>query len=200
MKLLDLYCGAGGASMGYHQAGFEILGIDIEPQPSYPFPFIQADSLDPPVKLTGFDLIHASPPCKAYTKARLIHGGEYPDMISATRAMLDNSGVPWVMENVMTAPLRRDLMLCGSMFGLQGHHGYLQRHRLFELSWPGRLFPPRCRHNRPTVTVTGHGGHVYHDVHEWRRVMDIDWMDAVEMTQAVPPAYTKFVGEGYLDR
>lgn len=199
MRLLDLFCGAGGAAMGYYQAGFnEIVGVDNKPQPNYPFTFIQADALNPPLHLEGFDLIHASPPCQAFTVARVIHKRNHPDLIDPSRAMLDSWHTPWVMENVPNSPLRRDLVLCGSMFGLIGQHGRLRRHRLFELSWPGPVLTPPHQHHGKTVSVFGHGGHIYHGVDDWREVMGIDWMTRDELSEAIPPAYTKFIGEQFL--
>ncbi len=199
MRLLDLFCGAGGAAMGYHQAGFDdIVGVDIEPQPNYPFTFIQGDALKPPVRLEDFDLIHASPPCQAFTVARVIHGRSHPDLVDPTRHMFHSSTAPWVMENVPNSPLRRDLVLCGSMFGLVSKHGRLRRHRLFEMSWDGPLLTPPHQHHGPTISVFGHGGHVYHGVNDWREVMDIDWMTRDELSEAIPPAYTKYIGEQFL--
>src|SRR5512146_881208 len=119
-RLLDLFCGAGGAAMGYHRACFEVVGVDINPQPHYPFEFHQADALTYP--LDGFDVIHASPPCQDYTIASLYHrmnGKTYPDLIEPTRKHLMRSSSVWVMENVPGAPLINPIMLCGSMFGLE---------------------------------------------------------------------------------
>jgi DNA (cytosine-5)-methyltransferase 1 len=201
-RLLDLFCGAGGAAMGYHRAGFEVVGVDIKPQPRYPFEFIQADALrwlaDAMSEgATGFDAIHASPPCQAFTNAQVIHGREHPDLLTPTRALLEQTGLPWVIENVPGAPMRKDLVLCGTQFdALSGQHGQLVRHRWFEFSDPSiapSLVHP-CRHDRPTVSVFGHGGHIYHGVEDWREVMGIDWMTRDELAQAIPPAYTEFIG------
>src|SRR5688572_4477612 len=119
-RLLDLYCGAGGAAMGYHRAGFEVVGVDIQPQPRYPFPFHQADARSlPNFFLAAFNAIHASPPCQAYSPLGALSPDKtYPDLIAFTRALLDGSGVPYVIENVMSAPLvkERSIVLCGSMF------------------------------------------------------------------------------------
>jgi DNA (cytosine-5)-methyltransferase 1 len=161
-RLLDLFCGAGGAAMGYHRAGFEVFGVDILPQPRYPFPFIQADALFPPVRLSEFDAIHASPPCQAYSRLRhlpWLKGREYPALIDATRAMLQEAGVPWVIENVEDAPLRNGLNLCGMMLGLP-----LTRHRRFESSVL-LLQPPHQKHTEVMAPggaslakrYTGHG-------------------------------------------
>jgi len=131
-KILDLFCGAGGASMGYHLAGFEVVGVDIALQPNYPFEFHQADAMAFP--LSGFDAIHASPPCQAYTRmARGLlqsqgRAKEHPRLIEPIRARLLESGLPYIIENVEGAPLIRPIRLCGSSFGLD-----VQRHRLFEV-------------------------------------------------------------------
>lgn len=130
-RLLDLFCGAGGCSKGYADAGFYVVGVDVEPQPNYPFRFIQADALEflREGRWQGFDVIHASPPCQRYSAAAEIHdtSERHPDLIDPTRALLRATGLPWVMENVERAPLETTLRLCGSMFEL----GVL-RHRLFE--------------------------------------------------------------------
>jgi hypothetical protein len=125
-RALDLFCGAGGASMGLHRAGFEVVGVDACPQPEYPFAFVQADALTFP--LDGFAFVWASPPCQAFTayKRRTDHVRPRRNLIPAVRARLAAAGVPYVIENVVGAPLRVPVMLCGSMFGLD-----VQRHRLF---------------------------------------------------------------------
>lgn len=187
--------------MGYHQAGFtEIVGVDIEPQPNYPFGFIQGDALNSVWLLRDFDLIHASPPCQAFTVARVIHGREHPNLIPETRTLLESSGVPYVIENVPGAPLRKDLELCGSMFGLTTAHGRLRRHRIFELSYPAPILVPPHQHWGKTISVFGHGGHVYHGVDDWREVMGIDWMSRDELAEAIPPAYTRYIGEQFLSQ
>src|SRR5574337_20985 len=125
-RLLDLFCCAGGCAMGYHRAGFDVVGVDINPQQRYPFEFHQADAMT--FDLSGFDAIHASPPCQAYT---VLGGREdlshYPDLVDAVRERLQASGKPWIIENVPGAPLRDPITLCGAMFGLRRY-----RHRLFE--------------------------------------------------------------------
>ena len=197
MKGLDLFCGAGGATRGYQMAGFEMDGVDIKPQPRYVGErFFQADALEY-VESYGhlYDFIHASPPCQAFTSARVIHGREHPDLLTPTREILQNIGVPWVIENVPRAPMRPDLILCGSMFGLRSNNGGLIRHRWFEFGQSfGALVSP-CQHEKKTVSVFGHGGHIYHGVADWREVMGIDWMSRDELAQAIPPAYTQFIGE-----
>ncbi len=176
--------------MGYHRAGFEVVGVDIAKQPHYPFEFRQADALTYP--LDGFDAIHASPPCQRFSRARLIHGvGSHEDLLTPTRDRLQRTGTSWVIENVPGSPMRRDLVLCGSMFG----YPRLQRHRWFEFGqpMPFTLLHP-CAHADEIVSVFGHGGHVYHGVADWRKVMGIDWMTRAELAQAIPPAYTEWVG------
>ena len=209
MKILDLYCGAGGAAMGLHRAGFEVVGIDINPQPNYPFEFIQADVLD--FDLDGFDAYWASPPCQAYSFAARRwrnSGKEYPDLIEITREQLLKTGKPFIIENVVGAPVRKDLLLCGTMFGLQ-----TIRHRIFEIH--GLIVPrPYHKTHKGTVrkgyyvTVAGHGGndskHNYCKLRGlegktkldvWQHAMRIDWMTKEELTQAVPPAYSEFIGK-----
>jgi len=208
-RLLDLFCGAGGASMGYHRAGFDVVGVDIRPQPHYPFPFVQADALAPPFDLSAFDVIHASPPCQGYSKLAAMHKGRtYPKLIDAVRALLESSGRPWVIENVEGAPLAKGsdlfgahgVMLCGSMFGLGVERGYLRRHRIFETSFP--LAQPQCAHIGPAVGVYGHGGHTGKHRMLYRAeaatALDIDWMSRDEMTQSIPPAYTEWIGRQLL--
>lgn len=189
--------------MGYARAGFDVTGVDIEPQSRFPFTFIQADALEY-VEAHGheYDFIHASPPCQAFTSLQGRWGREYPDMISATRAALIATGKPFVIENVAGAPLENPLMLCGSMFGLK-----VIRHRLFETN-PLIWFPPHgCSHpkgavgrrghlgDREWMTVTGH----FSDVAKAQRAMGIDWMTQRELAQAIPPAYTQWLGERILD-
>jgi SAM-dependent methyltransferase len=202
--LLDLGCGAGGASWGYHLAGFRVTGVDIIPQPRYPFAFIQADALTFP--LGGFDAIHASMPCQLWALATLGQrkaGRVYPDLITPLRPRLEASGVLWVMENVPEAPLRPDLLLCGCMLGLElPGIGQLQRPRVFEMSWRPQIKPVPHRHTAPAISICGHGtpawqrqitGHVR--VEHWREVMGISWTTREELTEAIPPAYTHYVGQ-----
>jgi DNA (cytosine-5)-methyltransferase 1 len=177
-RLLDLFCGAGGAAYGYHLAGFDVVGVDIAPQPNYPFKVYQADACAMvqdaihgcwhesysksalPGMLNAclgpFDVIHASPPCQDYSVTASLHTTEYPRLIAPVRELLTASGKPYIIENVEGA--RRDLhnpvKLCGSSFGLG-----VRRHRLFETSWPV-MFPPQCAHHlQPEpIDVTGTGG------------------------------------------
>jgi DNA (cytosine-5)-methyltransferase 1 len=194
--------------MGYHQAGFtDIIGIDIVPQPNYPFTFIQADALQPPVSLNGFDLIHASPPCQAYSSGTPDRS-KHPRLIGPAREMLRRSTTPWVIENVPGAPVVGTYMLCGTMFGLQTAAGlHLQRHRYFEATWTPEALGPVCHHRRGrTITVTGNGTTSGNritlgrnvSVAEWREVMGIEWTTRSELAEAIPPAYTKFIGEQFL--
>ena len=197
-RLLDLFCGAGGAAMGYHRAGFDVTGVDIKPQPNYPFQFIMDDALEYVREHGGeYDAIHASPPCQAFTNARTIHGvGNHKDRLTETRRQLEYVGVPWVIENVPNAPMRADVVLCGSQFGLEDPGvGGLIRHRWFEFSSPPWHLLPPCTHQKNTVSVFGHGGHIYHGVASWRRAMGIDWMTRDELAQAIPPAYTEWIGK-----
>lgn len=206
MRLLDLYCCAGGAAAGYSRAGFTVItGVDILPQPHYPFQFLQDDALEvladlvvngPGASDLGFDAIHASPPCQAYTKARKLQGNTHPDLVGPTRELLEKAGVPWVIENVVGAPLNDPVTLCGTMFGLKTY-----RHRLFETNW--ELTPPahpehvakQTKMGRPPVEgefmqVVGH----YSGAQAAREAMGIDWMNQREMAEAIPPAYTEFIG------
>jgi DNA (cytosine-5)-methyltransferase 1 len=207
-RILDLFCGAGGASMGYYRAGFEVVGVDINPQPHYPFEFRRMDAvLAMDEYVLGdwkweFDAIHASPPCQAFTSAQAIRGRAHPDLLTPIRKRLEKWGATWVIENVPGAPMRQDVVLCGSMFGLQ-----LKRHRWFELSFPAPALVPPCDHDwqagRP-VGVYGHtggkstgitsGNHGWL-VDDWKRAMGIDWMNRDELAESIPPAYTEFIGE-----
>ena len=197
--LLDLFCGAGGAAMGYYRAGFNIVGVDINPQPNYPFEFVQDDALDYLQYRLGFDAIHASPPCQDYSRLtkgfRLKHGTGY--LLVATRELLKAASIPWVIENVPGASMRADYKLCGCMFGLPG----LRRERWFETSWRAFDFRSPCSHSDETVTVTGHPGgsskrdgrRGFGNTEAWKQAMGIDWMTATEMAQAIPPAYTQHI-------
>lgn len=210
-RLLDLFCGAGGASVGYTRAGFEVVGVDIAPMPRYPFTFLQADAFTVPFE--GFDAIHASPPCQAYSIAchqQRAADVEYPDLVAATRERLQASGLPWIIENVPNAPVRPDFKLCGCMFGLP----LLRRERWFETSWRGFELRPPCFHIGPTLSVTGHGvgagNGQRHRIKEWighnpgiaeaRAAMGIDWMNRDELSQAIPPTYTESLGEQLITR
>lgn len=205
MKLLDLFCGAGGAAMGYHRAGFdEIVGVDIKPQPRYPFQFIQADAMTFP--LEGFDAIHASPPCQKYSMASQSQrnkGKEYPDLLAPTREILKIYNRTWIIENVPGAPMRPDFKLCGCHVGLK-----IRRERWFETNWNGFSLVRPCDHREPVVSVVGHGTPTWvrkrlefnPTVKDYRAAMGIDWMTRDELSQAIPPAYTEFIGRKLLER
>jgi DNA (cytosine-5)-methyltransferase 1 len=200
-KLLDLFCGAGGASAGYAEAGYDVTGVDIAPQPNYPFEFHQADALTFP--LDGFDVIHASPPCQGYTTMNNRHGSSTPRLIKPVRLRLSSAGVPYVIENVVGA--RRDmlspLLLAGRMFGLGVH-----RPRLFEsnqlLMAPGKV--PQIR-DAAAIYGKNDGRRIWTradgtelrvaSLERARDAMGIDWMTWDELKEAIPPAYTRFIGE-----
>ena len=197
LRVLDLFCGAGGAGMGYHLAGYEVVGVDIKPQKNYPFAFIQADALTFPVE--DFDLIHASPPCQAYTSLKVWSTKRHPELVEPVREKLQQSGKPYVIENVPGAPLIDPIILCGMMFNLM-----VYRHRLFEIS-PKIILSPPPHPTRPLktvrpvkegeiITVVGH----FSDVASARKAMGIDWMTRDELSQAIPPAYTRWIGERVL--
>jgi DNA (cytosine-5)-methyltransferase 1 len=209
MKVLDLYCGAGGAAKGYADAGFDVVGVDILPQANYPFRFIQTDALSFLKDgidwfqdgTSTFDLIHASPPCQAYSYTQRIRGNDHPDLIDETRKLLIESGVPYVIENVLGAPLIDPVTLCGNYFGLRTY-----RHRLFETSWHLPQ-PPHKKHEAKNAKMgrppqEGEFIHVagnFSGVKEARKAMGIDWMTRNELKQSIPPAYTKYIGEQYLE-
>lgn len=203
MRLLDLFCGAGGAAMGYRRAGFEVVGVDIAPQPNYPFEFHQADAMTYP--LDGFDVIHASPPCQRFTAYRRRGAGvgeRAENLIAPVRDRLRAHGVAYVIENVAGAPLCSPVMLCGSSFGLD-----VRRHRFFEANWP--LMAPPCDHGwqtprfPPATNRTNLRRTV--EVGAWRcadiapAAMGVDWMTNAELSQAIPPAYTEFIGRRLLE-
>jgi DNA (cytosine-5)-methyltransferase 1 len=208
-RLLDLFCGAGGAAMGYHRAGFEVVGVDVVDQPHYPFTFFQRDALDylslPPAHIGSFDAIHASPPCQAFSVATLHRGrrqqATHPDLIAPTRDLLEASGLPYVIENVAGAPIRHDLILCGEMFGLRVH-----RHRYFETGGWFAMNQPHGAHNLGGALHNCHieDGYArqvvgnYADHEDASQAMDIDWMTRHELAEAIPPAYTQFIGEQLL--
>src|SRR3989337_2338587 len=160
MKCLDLFCCGGGAGMGYHLAGMEVVGVDIDPQPKYPFAFVQADALEY-LAAHGheFDFIHASPPCQKWSIITKCGGNiDHPDLIDPVRELLQRSGKPWVIENVPGSPLRDPIMLCGTMFGLGTSRGYiLRRHRYFEIPALGHVLTPTCQHTGYSISVAGHG-------------------------------------------
>ena len=210
MKLLDLFCGAGGAAMGYYRAGFdEIVGVDNRPQKNYPFTFVLGDALEY-VALHGqeFDAIHASPPCQKYMQCGMMWKSRdgYPDLLPDTRAALEATGVAWVIENVPGAPMYPAFTLCGSMLGLG-----VRRHRHFESPMVAYALIPPHKHSKPITGVYGHchgrGGArrsgsrpmLPSSKEVWAKEMGIDWMTAAEITQAIPPAYTEFIGKQLIE-
>ena len=201
LKLLDTHCKAGGAGVGYWRAGFEVVGIDTEPQPNYPFEFIQGDAVEY-IYAHGseYDAIHSSPMCQAHTwSARRWHK-EWPNQIPETREALKSTGKPYVIENVPGSPLENYIRLCGVMFGLR-----VIRHRHFE-SNVELVAPKHIRHKQPIMIrgkkrsyyacVAGHGGEGYSSTKQaWMDAMGIEWMSKEELTQAIPPAYTEYIGK-----
>lgn len=214
-RLLDLFCGAGGCSVGYHRAGFDVVGVDIEPHPSYPFEFIQGDALAvlAAIDVGTFDVIHASPPCQTFTRAQHLRDAQGKttdklDLLAPTRDALIATGLPYVIENVPGAPMVNPITLCGSSFGLK-----VRRHRQFESTLPLMSLP--CDHKgqgRP-VGVYGsmrddipQGGKTAGSIEEAREAMGIDWMrwrstnqEWNDIKEAIPPAYTEFIGGQLLD-
>jgi DNA (cytosine-5)-methyltransferase 1 len=216
-RLLDLFCGAGGSAMGYHRAGFEVVGVDIAPQPRYPFEFHQADALEILADLeilavvgwlAGFDAIHASPVCHDFSALVNVTGSNgTAELLTRTLQLLPATGLPWVVENVIGAPLptqsdlfgRHGTVLCGTMFDLK-----VLRHRLFEASFP-LVAPDHGSHDGEFYTPAGHGdpnwrhreahpnlrGAGYH--RRCSEAMGIDWMNRNELSQAIPPAYTEYI-------
>ena len=207
--LLDLFCCAGGAGEGYRRAGFDVVGVDIKPQPKNPHTFIQGDALEY-LEAHGheYDAIHASPPCQAHSDMKhMWNAKKHKDLIGPTRELLKKTGKPWVIENVEGAPLISPIILCGTMFGLGTEDAELWRHRLFEISWGYVLVPP-CRHRVKPRVIGVYGGHGRDrrrtvntqdfSTDERRQAMGIDWMVGSELSQAIPPAYTEFLGRHML--
>jgi DNA (cytosine-5)-methyltransferase 1 len=214
-RLLDLFCGAGGAAMGYSRAGFEVVGVDIKPQPNYPFEFVQAEALgivesivaDAAWPLPYFDAIHASPPCQFYAG---LSRGEHWRSVPPTRELLEQTGLPYVIENIADAgwDMREPVRLCGSMFGL-----HVRRHRLFETTLPFFMQQPcnhagqgeiRAYYGKPGWAAWTPGAAVVNggdrkpllrgSVERAPKDMGIDWMTWDELREAIPPAYTELVG------
>jgi DNA (cytosine-5)-methyltransferase 1 len=214
MMILDLFCGAGGAAMGYHRAGFSVIGVDLHPQKNYPFAFVQMDVFDylACADLNEFDAIHASPPCQALS-TQTADKSKHVNLIPQTREALVASGLPYVIENVEGAgkEMRDPARLCGSSFGLD-----VRRHRLFETNW--NLVAPPCDHSWQTprfrslsiknfrkgklATVVGVHGHLNYPGEQAirERAMQIDWMTVAELAQSIPPAYTEFIGRQLAER
>jgi DNA (cytosine-5)-methyltransferase 1 len=201
-KLLDLFCGAGGAAMGYHRAGFEVIGVDNKPQLRYPFKFQLGDALEfVEEHAREFEAIHASPPCQAHSCTRAIWGREYPDLVPDTIRMLENSGRPWIIENVQGCPLPWSITLCGTSFGLN-----VYRHRKFFSSHIIMGAPLCLGHTKRAVavgrpakpgdfmTIAGH----FSSLDVAKQAMGITWMTRDELAQSIPPSYTEWIGKQLL--
>lgn len=188
--------------MGLHRAGFEVVGVDNRPQPNYPFAFVRGDALRPPVDLAAFDFIWASPPCQAFCTMQKEYRARHPNLIEPVRRMLTESRAHYCIENIPRAPLLQPIQLCGSTFGLR-----VRRHRHFESSL--LLWEQPCRHREQGkgVGVYGHAGNGAKrakkhggpfvravDKHDAGDAMGIDWMTWRELTQAIPPVYSEFIG------
>jgi DNA (cytosine-5)-methyltransferase 1 len=208
MKLLDLYCKAGGASKGYQLAGFEVVGVDIKKQKRYPFEFIQADCLELMKDiefLKSFDVIAASPPCQTHSITQHLRNAQgrstdKVDLIPQTRQALIASGKPYVIENVPGSPLIEPIQMCGSYFGLK-----VRRHRRFESNLPIVGSPCKHKEQGKPVGVYGSmrdeipkGGHTAKTIEEAREAMGIDWMIWGELVEAIPPVYTQEIGKQLL--
>jgi DNA (cytosine-5)-methyltransferase 1 len=212
VRVLDLFCGAGGAALGYNLAGYEVFGVDIKPQPRYPFKFLVRD-VERFLKyhsLEKYHLIHASPPCQAYSQIRFAHPEiVHPELIDSIRALLHRTGKPWIIENVPGAPLIDPIILCGTHFGLgatgnDGIYRQLRRHRLFESNLKLSA-PAACSHRGKTVGVYGDGGgyrrepstkKMYTAIkREAEEALGIMGMTMIEYAQALPPVYTKHLGK-----
>jgi DNA (cytosine-5)-methyltransferase 1 len=208
IRVLDGCCGAGGAAVGYHQAfteagyDIDITGVDVHPQKNYPFRFWQGDIIEHLMRHgREYDFIHVSPPCQDYTIASKIYRNKGKDygtawLLPAVYEILQRTSVPWVIENVVGAPMHAPVRLCGSMFGLN-----VVRHRLFDSSH--MLYPKgQCLHTGTEITVTGHGTPSWNRIKygknnsaaDSRAAMGIDWMNRAELSQAIPPAYTRWLG------
>ncbi|GAA2220663.1 class I SAM-dependent methyltransferase [Streptomyces indiaensis] len=204
-RLLDLFCCQGGAAKGYADAGFDVTGVDIAPQPRYPFRFVQGDAIAFALAHGAeFDFIHASPPCQHDTECQRIQGNAHPDLIAPTRAALETTGRPWVIKNVRGAApkLHRPVMLCGQMFRLENY-----RHRFFETGGgftldqpdhPGHLVP-QAKMGRP-VPPGCYGQFVgnFSGVPLARRVLGVPWMNRDGIRECIPPAYTAHIGRAAL--
>ncbi len=210
-RLLDLFCGAGGAAVGYHRAGFDVVGVDIKPQPHYPFEFVQGDALETLspfwMDATFFEAVHASPPCQAFTDLKDMHNAlTHADLLTPTRELLEATDLPYIIENVEGAPMTPTITLCGSSFGLGAEGARLQRHRHFETNWP--LLGPPCAHGVAQRVIGVYGGHGRDSrrtvntqdfsTEARREAMGIDWMTGAELSQAIPPAYTELIGHQLL--
>lgn len=215
IKLLDLFCGAGGCAVGYHRAGIdEIVGIDIEEQHNYPYEFIRGDAiaylnnLIESGEINKFDMIHASPPCQGYSRTKsLTKDNEYPKLIKIIRGLILKTGLPYVIENVEQA--KKDMInpirLCGEMFKLK-----VVRHRLFESNIPikepehkkhiGKVYNTRNDVGKESYCYWGVYGHYVGTLEEWSNAMGIDWMGKSELAQAIPPAYTEYISKQIINK
>lgn len=219
MRILDLFCGAGGAAMGLHRAfpEAEIIGVDIAPQPRYPFTFVQSNAMTCPIE--GFDFIWASPPCQHYCAMKVMRNArKHPDLVGKVRERLALNDRPYVIENVFGAPLNDPLMLCGSHFGLTSNGFQLRRHRYFESNW--KLAGGWCcNHAQKTLGIYGDK---VRDIAQEKRhytkpkatrgkpigvvlpqkwgfeAMGIDWMNIKELSGAIPPVYSEYIGKQFL--
>jgi len=223
VRAVDLFCGAGGASKGLSVAGFEVEGYDIKAQPRYPFTFHQGDALT--ADLSGADFVWASPPCQAHTAMKTMHNARsHPDLIPAVREKLKSWGGPYIIENVVGSPLIDPVRLCGTMFDLGCEDAELRRHRIFESNV--MLMVPECKHGSRAAVIGVYGGHLRNrkrvrtigvygegvrdsvrkfdkgvadfNVVQGRRAMGIDWMTLAELCQAIPPAYSEYLGRQVL--
>lgn len=208
--ILDLFCGAGGAAMGYSRAGFDVVGVDINPQPRYPFEFHQGNAMNAVVYMLApylkrFDAIHASPPCQRYSRMSNCKPGlsdTYPDLVDPIRQLLIESGIPWIIENVPDSPVRPDYELCGCMFGMKS-----RRPRWFETSWGNFGLNLPHHHERPAFNPQNQRGRELirqqfgkgDPDRMWREDVGVEWMNRAEGREAIPPAFTEFIGRQLMD-
>jgi DNA (cytosine-5)-methyltransferase 1 len=196
-RVLDMFCGAGGAAMGLHRAwpDAEIVGVDINPQRRYPFTFLQGDAME--FVFDDFDFVWASPPCQKYSAATRHLAKDKPRLIEPLRNNLEKSGVPYCIENTPGAPLRDPVILCGLSFGLN-----VKRHRLFETNFPVKPVPCVPRHPGNWLVIFGHecrdrrhgrAAGRKNKLADGRKAMDIDWMTRGELSEAIPPAYSEYI-------
>lgn len=219
-RLLDLFCGAGGCSVGYERAGFDVVGIDLEPHSDYPYRLMVANVMELlaiPEFLVAFDVVHASPPCPRYSSATPTENRDkHPDLVEPVRNALVQWGGAYIIENVPGAPLLNPVLMCGASLGLaadcrDGHRRQLKRHRLFESNLP--LMSPGCGcDGRQKIGVYGDGGGGARTQNaqgggykghpeESRQAMGIDWMrNRKDLSDAIPPAYTQYLGEPLIEQ
>lgn len=215
MRLLDLFCCEGGAAKGYAEAGFEVVGVDLEPKYAkrYPYEFINKNALDFIVDYHhNFDAIHASPPCQAYSITKNGHNKQHPALIEEVRERLKATGLPYVIENVVGAPLENPKLLCGRMFNLSaidddGTPLVMDRHRLFETNW-NLIVPEHPKHDKAQVggsyggarrnkleaKTIRKGGYVPSKAIQ-EKLLGINWMTQYGLFQSIPPAYTYYIGK-----